>query len=117
RSRVGGSDQRRAHTASASAARRSRRRRADVRSDAGVPTATFGSRRGEDHPPAADRSPSGRPYSPRDVPSPPVTRGWNFADAYEVIAEQVPDAPSQVQGNHRITWREFDRRADGVAKM
>jgi acyl-CoA synthetase (AMP-forming)/AMP-acid ligase II len=42
--------------------------------------------------------------------------GWNFADVWEVIAEQVPDAPCQVQGDRRVTWAEFDRRADGVAR-
>ena len=41
--------------------------------------------------------------------------GWNFADAFEVIAEQLPDAPAQVHGDRRSTWREFDRRSDGVA--
>ncbi|MEY2423741.1 MAG: 3-oxocholest-4-en-26-oate---CoA ligase [Acidimicrobiaceae bacterium] len=43
--------------------------------------------------------------------------GWNFADVYEVVAEQVPDALCQVQGDRRVTWGEFDRRADGVAKV
>jgi fatty-acyl-CoA synthase len=42
--------------------------------------------------------------------------GWNFADVWEVIAEQIPDAPCQVQGDRRESWAEFDRRADGVAR-
>jgi fatty-acyl-CoA synthase len=42
--------------------------------------------------------------------------GWNFADVWEVIAEQIPDAPCQVQGDRRVTWARFDRRADGVAR-
>ncbi|MBW3668510.1 MAG: acyl-CoA synthetase [Actinobacteria bacterium] len=37
--------------------------------------------------------------------------GWNFADAWEVVAEVLPDAPAV--GDR--TWRDFDRRADGVA--
>jgi len=41
--------------------------------------------------------------------------GWNFAEMWEVIAEQVPDAPAQAQGDRRFTWREFDERANGVA--
>ena len=41
--------------------------------------------------------------------------GWNFADAFEVVAEQLPDATAQVHGDRRYTWREFDRRSDGVA--
>ncbi|MGH9290025.1 MAG: AMP-binding protein, partial [Acidimicrobiales bacterium] len=42
--------------------------------------------------------------------------GWNFADVWEVIAQQLPDAPCQIQGDRRISWAEFDRRADGVAQ-
>ena len=41
--------------------------------------------------------------------------GWNFADVWEIVAEQVPDALAQVHGDRRITWSEFDRRANGVA--
>ena len=42
--------------------------------------------------------------------------GWNFADVWEVVAQQVPDAQAQVQGTRRITWSEFDRRANGIAQ-
>ncbi len=42
--------------------------------------------------------------------------GWNFADVYEIVAEQLPDAPAQRQGERLITWSEFDRRADGIAR-
>ena len=42
--------------------------------------------------------------------------GWTFADAWEVVAEAVPDAPAQVQGERRIAWRDFDRRANGIAR-
>jgi fatty-acyl-CoA synthase len=41
--------------------------------------------------------------------------GWNFAEVWETVAEQIPDAPCQVQGDRRITWGETDRRANGVA--
>ena len=41
--------------------------------------------------------------------------GWNFADVWEVVAEQIPDAQAQVHGDRRVTWAEFDRRANGVA--
>jgi acyl-CoA synthetase (AMP-forming)/AMP-acid ligase II len=40
---------------------------------------------------------------------------WNFADAYELVAERIPDAPCQVQGERSLSWREFDRRANAVA--
>jgi 3-oxocholest-4-en-26-oate---CoA ligase len=42
--------------------------------------------------------------------------GWNFADVWQVVAEQIPDAQCQVQGDRRISWAEFDRRANGVAQ-
>ncbi|HLI53134.1 MAG TPA: AMP-binding protein [Acidimicrobiales bacterium] len=41
--------------------------------------------------------------------------GWNFAEMWEVAAEQIPDAPSLTQGGTRLSWAEVDRRADGVA--
>jgi fatty-acyl-CoA synthase len=41
--------------------------------------------------------------------------GWNFAEVWEVIAEQIPDAQAQVHGDRRVTWGELDRRANGVA--
>ena len=40
---------------------------------------------------------------------------WNFADAYELVAGRLPDAPCQLQGDRVITWREFDGRADALA--
>lgn len=45
-----------------------------------------------------------------------ATDGWNFGDVFEVIAEELPDAPAQAQGDRRMTWFELDRRADGVAR-
>ena len=42
--------------------------------------------------------------------------GWNFADVWEVIAQRLPDAPCQIQGDRRISWAEFDRRANGLAQ-
>ena len=41
--------------------------------------------------------------------------GWNFAEVWEVVAERIPDAPAQVHGDRRVSWAEFDRRANGVA--
>jgi acyl-CoA synthetase (AMP-forming)/AMP-acid ligase II len=43
--------------------------------------------------------------------------GWNIADVFETIADRIPDALAQQQGERSITWREFDRRADGVAHL
>jgi acyl-CoA synthetase (AMP-forming)/AMP-acid ligase II len=41
--------------------------------------------------------------------------GWNFADVFETIADTIPGALAQQQGDRSFTWAEFDRRADGVA--
>jgi fatty-acyl-CoA synthase len=41
--------------------------------------------------------------------------GWNYAELWETIASQIPDAPAQIQGDRTISWREFDERANGVA--
>jgi len=41
---------------------------------------------------------------------------WNFADVWETVAEQVPDAPALVHGGRTRTWREFDRRAENVGR-
>lgn len=41
---------------------------------------------------------------------------WNFADLWEVVADELPDAPAAIHGDRRIRWADFDRRADGVAK-
>jgi acyl-CoA synthetase (AMP-forming)/AMP-acid ligase II len=43
-------------------------------------------------------------------------QGWNFADVFERVADRIPDAPAQRQGERTFTWAEFDRRADGVAR-
>jgi len=42
--------------------------------------------------------------------------GWNFADVWETVADTIPDAPAQRQGDRVITWGEMDRRADGIAR-
>jgi len=44
-----------------------------------------------------------------------ASNGWNFAEVWEVIAEQIPDATAQVHGARRLTWRQLDERANGVA--
>jgi acyl-CoA synthetase (AMP-forming)/AMP-acid ligase II len=41
--------------------------------------------------------------------------GWNFAEVWEVVAQRIPDAPALIHGDRRVTWAEFDRRANGVA--
>jgi acyl-CoA synthetase (AMP-forming)/AMP-acid ligase II len=40
---------------------------------------------------------------------------WNFADAWEVVAEALPDAPATIHGDRRQTWSGFTARADALA--
>ncbi len=42
-------------------------------------------------------------------------REWTFADVWETVADTVPDRVAQVHGGRRCTWRDFDRRANGIA--
>jgi 3-oxocholest-4-en-26-oate---CoA ligase len=57
------------------------------------------------------RAPQWTTLGDRTVP------GWNIAEIWEAVAEAQPDAPAQVHGDRRLTWAEFDRRADGVAQV
>jgi fatty-acyl-CoA synthase len=41
---------------------------------------------------------------------------WNFADVWETVADELPDAPALVHGSHTLTWRELDHRADNVGR-
>ncbi len=41
--------------------------------------------------------------------------GWEFATIFETVADRAPGATAQRQGARATTFREFDRRADGVA--
>jgi len=44
-----------------------------------------------------------------------VTNGWNLAEIWERIAAKFPDADALVHGDRRISWNDFDQRANGVA--
>jgi 3-oxocholest-4-en-26-oate---CoA ligase len=46
-----------------------------------------------------------------------MTAGWNFADIWELCAEQLGTAPALSHGPERRTWAEFDRRAGGLARF
>ena len=41
---------------------------------------------------------------------------WNYADMWEIVADAVPDRPAQIHGDRVVSWRDFDRRADGLAQ-
>ena len=42
--------------------------------------------------------------------------GWNYASVWDGIAEIVPDRDALVCGDRRITWSEFSRRAERLAR-
>jgi acyl-CoA synthetase (AMP-forming)/AMP-acid ligase II len=41
---------------------------------------------------------------------------WNFATIWEIAADTNADLPAVVQGERVVSWRDFDRRADGIAR-
>jgi fatty-acyl-CoA synthase len=41
---------------------------------------------------------------------------WNFADVWEMVADVIPHAPALIHGERTVTWTDFDRRADAVAR-
>ncbi len=41
---------------------------------------------------------------------------WNYADAWETVADELPDAPALTHGARTLSWREFDHRADNLAR-
>lgn len=45
-----------------------------------------------------------------------MTEQWNLADVWETVVDTLPDRTAQVQGERSFTWREFDRRANALAK-
>src|SRR3546814_4631350 len=45
----------------------------------------------------------------------PPMPGWNFADAWETVAETLPESPALLHGDVVRSWADFDARADGVA--
>lgn len=45
-----------------------------------------------------------------------VTSAWNYADVLEAAAARYADEVALVHGPRRLTWREVDARADGVAR-
>jgi fatty-acyl-CoA synthase len=42
---------------------------------------------------------------------------WNYADVWETVADLQPDLPAVVQGSRTVSWEEFDRGADGIARF
>lgn len=41
---------------------------------------------------------------------------WNYATIWEICADRFPDADALIQGDRRVSWGQFDARADGVAR-
>jgi acyl-CoA synthetase (AMP-forming)/AMP-acid ligase II len=42
---------------------------------------------------------------------------WNYADVWETVADVQPESIAVTQGDRNVSWREFDRGADGVAQF
>ena len=42
---------------------------------------------------------------------------WNYADVWETVADVQPESVAVTQGERNVTWREFDRGADGIAQF
>jgi non-ribosomal peptide synthetase component E (peptide arylation enzyme) len=42
--------------------------------------------------------------------------GWNFADVFSVVAEEIPDSVALIQGARRLKWRALDARAQALAR-
>jgi len=41
---------------------------------------------------------------------------WNYADIWETIAAAIPDYPALIKGARQVSWAEFDRRANALAR-
>src|SRR5579864_1004166 len=41
---------------------------------------------------------------------------WTYADVWESIAAVIPDRPAQIQGERVVSWADFDRRANALAR-
>ena len=42
---------------------------------------------------------------------------WNYANVWEALAGRIPDAPALIHGSRVVSWREFDARAEAVARF
>jgi 3-oxocholest-4-en-26-oate---CoA ligase len=51
-----------------------------------------------------------------DGGTPTTGTGWNFADLWEHVADRFGDELAAVHGGREVCWRDFDQRADGVAR-
>lgn len=49
------------------------------------------------------------------VPGSSTAQGWTFADVWELIAADQPDAPALIHGGAQRTWAELDARASALA--
>jgi fatty-acyl-CoA synthase len=41
---------------------------------------------------------------------------WNYANVWESIAGAIADRPAQIIGARQVSWGDFDRRANGLAR-
>ena len=41
---------------------------------------------------------------------------WSYANVWESVAAAIPDRPAQIRGERVISWRDFDRRSNALAR-
>ena len=42
---------------------------------------------------------------------------WNYANLWESVAKATPERPALIHGDKTIAWKDFDRRANALAKV
>ncbi|MFN3512778.1 MAG: AMP-binding protein [Phenylobacterium sp.] len=42
---------------------------------------------------------------------------WNYANLWEAVAAAIPEKPAQIQGDRTVLWRQFDARANALARF
>ena len=50
------------------------------------------------------------------ISDPRKTAEWTFADVWETVADEISQKTALIHGEQRLSWRDFDCRADGVAQ-
>jgi len=41
---------------------------------------------------------------------------WNYADIWESLAAAIPDRPALIRGARQVSWKDFDRRSNALAR-
>ena len=41
---------------------------------------------------------------------------WSYAEVWETMAGAIPERPAQIRGERQVSWGDFDRRANALAR-